>query len=386
MKVESSPAGELWRQASVVDAVESYAQARVTPAVGDAARHGPYEKFLGADEEFWAAALRGGLRPGARFAFEAFAFTEWVARAPGLYWKSRAQHGGAAPVAWAEEAVARRWRALPPIGKSARVAGGVGTLRLQAADGGARLCSITAACNASVGIPVLVTDEMLSASGIAEGSIVRGQGVWQGGVPREWRNSVLTQVGLPSGCLRLTDFEAMAGEGSTKVLVHPFSVMEYESNGALLYDFVYADMTADTPEERQEVAAFFDAYAKADGRRGRYLLGADAVEPIWEARYPSPEALRERDGLEVLRARIEGGLRERRNVEALVRALTGLDGGRLAMFAADAGVPEGWRADGLPMSALANRLAAAALEAGQFTALVTRVAEDYPAYWADAQG
>jgi hypothetical protein len=322
--------------------------------------------------EFWEAIKRLGDEAwGHEVYLYDCALSEWVARAPGLYWEAHAR-------ALRELVPARtvmlgdRWRTFDPPGKSMKVSGGIGTMRLPPASDGWRLCTLTCSLNASAGVPTLVSPEVWEAHGLHEGVVIQhGLAQWQPmGGPWSARFPMLR--GLPRGYLILdepSNLSVFQWERGPPVQIHPFTVMEYYSGAALFYDYVYATTSTGEDGYRQHLAAFFDAYRQAEGRDGAYLLSADVSDPLWEARYESPEHLRsaERAGhasLQLLEARVQEHTQGTDIVEALVKALAAVDAPTtLVRISEEAGIPSGrWHAGG-PLAEEAARLVSHALRA-----------------------
>jgi hypothetical protein len=268
---------------------------------------------------------------GVRFRFGILALSEWVARVPGLYWKDEAkQMRKLSPEAI--EVQKEDWTQYTPWGKSQVVLGGVGTMRLPPGPDGTRLCSITSTINVSAGVPVLIGPEVWdeicsrrrSRPYTPEGRLLRGSGRWQP-MSQTWEQRFPSTQGMPRGYLVLDDVRTFDNTSGT--LIHPFTIMEYQSGAKELFDFVYAGVDTQIPGYRDRIESFFARYKDERGRNGRYLLAADMINPLWDAQYNSPAELCQYDppaGSQL--ALLEARVRERMTsgegkIEALLETL-----------------------------------------------------------------
>lgn len=325
------------RTARAIEAVENYSRAdapygRVPadPHEGQHA-HQPREKFCVTDDDFWTAvtefrdqdADHGWRR---RYRIYSSYLTGWVARVPGLFWTS----GAVAQRALAEVFVESRsaeWLTFTPVGKSHKVAGGIGTLRLPPDSHGFHLATLTCGANASSGIPVLVSTELwdrAAQGGPAEGRhIESATGRWQQ-MGHGWSDRFEGIKGVPQGYLVIDHWDVGSGHGPVEF--HPFSVMEYENEQSKLFDFVYATADLGDKNWRGGIEAFFENYRTRHGRSGHYLTAADTAEQLWEADFNSPKELRQknksgRTNLDLLTARIQERLAGRDVTESTMTRL-----------------------------------------------------------------
>jgi hypothetical protein len=67
--------------------------------------------------------------------------------------------------------------------------------------------------------------------------------------------------------------------------------MKHEENGLEMFDFVFATANSGDPDHRRHLQEFFESYKARPGRNGEYLTSADISNPLWEARYQSPQEL-----------------------------------------------------------------------------------------------
>jgi hypothetical protein len=105
------------------------------------------------------------------------------------------------------------------------------------------------------------------------------------------------------------------------VAYHPFSLMEYEYQDSLFYDFVYVTADSKVKNVNSEIEHFFKEYAKKEGRNGEYLLNPNIVSPIFESRYSCPSELSstsEKAKLNLLYERIRKTYFKDQSVEVLM--------------------------------------------------------------------
>jgi hypothetical protein len=168
-------------------------------------------------------------------------------------------------------------------------------------------------------------------------------------------------------------------------VIHPFTVMEYYHGGLELFDYVYAAADTGEPGYRGRLERFFDAYKDKQDRYGRYLLAGDALSPLWDAQFGSPEDLRRADPssgsqLSLLEARVRERHLGQEVTEDLLAALaascdTADDVRRLSD---EAGIPPAiWFAGGT-VAEVSSQLVDAALERDRLAALVEVLATHYP--------
>lgn len=237
-----------------------------------------------------------------------FVVSDWVARVPGLYWSESSklirEHSVKDIAMQSNE-----WIEFNPPGKSRKVLGGIGTLLLPPSADGNILLSVSASCNASTGIPVLCYLEVYDALKIKQGDSVIIKNVkWQP-MDVQWANKFYS-TDIPRGYLVVDSIEKIEIlRRNYPVAYHPFSLMEYESNGGLFYDFVYVSADSKVKEVDKKIKMFFDEYAQKEGRFGEYLINPNIVSPIFESRFMSPSEFTtqsEKAKLNLLHERVRG--------------------------------------------------------------------------------
>lgn len=249
-------------------------------------------KYFYSEENFWKTIIDNPSNYwGREIDLFSFVISDWVARVPGLFWteSSRAMrnHNDTDIAIQSKE-----WTEFYPPGKSKKVLGGIGTLLLPPTDDGKIIMSVSASCNASTGIPLLIFPEVLDAHKLKQGNFVSIRGAkWQP-MNIQWASQFDSVIGIPRGYLIIDKPEKIeVFNDNYPVVYHPFSIMEYECKDTILYDFVYA--TADSKVENidLQIEKFFKEYRKKDGRNGEYLLNPNIIKPIFESRYLSPKEL-----------------------------------------------------------------------------------------------
>src|SRR5690606_15078603 len=209
--------------------------------------------------------------------------SEWVPRVPGMYWHpdSRTYHD------LASREVSALWGHAPaytPAGKSMVVIGGTGTLKLPPDAQGRRLASLTMSRNASAGIPVLIAPEVWTHHKLREGALINGRFTWRQ-MEHGWVQHFLGQQMLVRGYLEVTHPDQIEAGDEAPVMVHPFSIMDYEKDGRRYYDFMFFGMNQTS--DRADLKRFLTIYAEQHGH-ARYLLETDVSEPLFDGRYSSP--------------------------------------------------------------------------------------------------
>lgn len=292
------------------------------------------------------------------------AVSEWVARVPGLYWVPGAERMRVVSRAQIERE-SQGWTLYEPAGKSRKVLGGVGTLRLTPAEDGFRLCTVASGYNASAGIPALISPEVWEHHCLAEGTIIQGKARWRD-MPQKWAAQFPVVKGIPRGCLVIDKVDEIRNTGRrAPVQVHPFSIMEYWDGDTQLHDFVYA--TADSTDHgfRGDLTEFFEVYRKEKDRHGIYLTAADIAEPMWDATFTDPAEMRVRKAaqLRLIERRLADAAKDQDVVAALLRRLSAVGSTTdLRRLSEKSGIPwRRWSQPGL-ITEEAQRLVDAAIE------------------------
>lgn len=387
----------LWRPyigTRVLETSTNYALADEALITPPEPRQSSRDRESDADEQFWHSVMANPEQSwGTRFHFYTpVAISEWIARVPGLFWKP-----GVSQFREYQKGIYEligQWRMQPPLAKSARVMGGVGTLRLPPSEEGTRLVTLTYGLNASAGIPALVSPDVwdrICERGPAEGRLIRipAGARWQA-MALGWASLFTDEV--PRGYLVIRnpdDVEVL--DEVAPILINPFSVMEYREGAKELFDFVFA--TADTSEEyRGRLEMFFTDYAQANSRCGRYLLAGDMVQPIWEADFNTPAELRRTDPaagsqLALLEARVRQHMLGEDTIERVLEALakschTSTD---LQRVSSDCGIEPGLWLRGGSLAELASQLVEETLRKDKMTELIEVVARRYPSILTDQE-
>jgi hypothetical protein len=387
---------DLYRASRSLESIENYACSddpllQETESPNDLSNGDASVYYVYYDDDFWKSKLvesSRNVRPenqsNRSFSFSAFALSEWIARVPGLFWTEGAERLRLL----GDQAIqyeSPKWTTLHPHGKSAKVMGGVGTLKLPQNDRGYRLVSLSAGHNASSGIPALISPEVWEAHDLAEGSVIDCAAKWQP-MASDWASRFPSIRGIPKGYLMVEQPQqvrrVIAHRQPTQI--HPFTVMEYARGNSKLFDFVYA--TADTGDcnYRVELEEFFEFYKRDSGRYGRYLLSADVNNPLWDADYDDPAALRSNSGaiaqLNLLEARVRNETFGSHSLDQILELLSAnYDHDSLKRLSDVVGLPRAhWFATGVPTATLASRLLDIARSRERIEVLIDAIALDYP--------
>ncbi len=209
--------------------------------------------------------------------------SEWVPRIPGMFWHPSSK----AFQEFADQKFQKIHGIIPvytPEGKSGKVMGGTGTLKLAPDAQGRRLVSLSGSKNASVGIPVLIYPEVWDFHHLKEGTQVQGSFVWKK-MEQQWVQYFMSSKSLIRGYMEIKLPDLLSVEGESAIMVHPFSIMEYEKEGNRLYDFMFFTMHQTT--DRGQMSDFLIQYAEKNGH-GRYLLECDVSNPLFNGVYADP--------------------------------------------------------------------------------------------------
>jgi hypothetical protein len=315
---------ELYKGTKLIETIENYALAEEVNSLDEDILNNESFWFSN-DEEFWRKIIADPIKYwNQKIDLFCFVVSNWVARIPGLYWTPSSeqirQHK--------KEDIAlesKQWIEFYPPGKSKKVMGGVGTLLLPPTDDGKVLLSVTAGCNASTGIPLLCFPEVYDQLKIRQGDCVQIRGAkWQP-MDMHWAPNFASTKDVPRGYLVIDSIDKIEVlERNYPVAYHPFSLMEYESQDSLFYDFVYVTADSKVKNVDTEIERFFKEYAKKEGRNGEYLLNPNIVNPIFPSRYLSPTELTqasEKAKLNLLYEKIRGTYYKEQSIEQLMTKL-----------------------------------------------------------------
>jgi hypothetical protein len=281
---------QLYKGAKIIEMIENYSLAEST--IIDENIRKSSENYFYTEESFWKNIIDNPERYwGKEIELYNFVVSDWIARVPGLYWTESSQmmreHEKSDIAIQSQE-----WTEFFPPGKSKKVLGGIGTLLLPPTDEGKVLISVSAGCNASTGIPVLLFPEVIEALKIKQGDIINiRKAKWQP-MNIQWSKQFASTKDVPRGYLVVDNLEKIEIlGGGCPIVYHPFSIMEYEHKDSLLYDFVYVTADSKAKDVKLKIEKFFNDYSKKDGRNGEYLLNPNIINPIFESRYTCPSEL-----------------------------------------------------------------------------------------------
>lgn len=222
--------------------------------------------------------------------------SDWVARVPGLYFTKGAEALRNVPNQYIEKIHSERWIQYRPIGKSQVVMGGIGTFILPPDDNGNLLLTASTSNNASTGIPILVSPEVMDHIKLKQGDIIESaRGVWRK-MSHSWANRFPSIKGIPRGYIVIDNPDNIRiRKSSEPVEIHPCSIMEYSLGNATLYDYIFCTVDTNVQNYRFRIEDFFERYRKENGRDGRYLIAADMNNPLFESHFNSPADLLRND-------------------------------------------------------------------------------------------
>lgn len=279
-----------YKGVKIIETIENYSIVKNELVIDKHNANFCSESYIIEDKEFWYKVTNNQNEFwNKKFSFYHFVVSDWVARVPGLFWTEYS----AEIRKHSEQDIAiksKDWIVFHPPGKSKKVLGGIGTIHLPPNDEGKRLISITSSCNASVGIPILIFPEVYDLLNLKQGDVVDiEEAKWQQ-MDIPWAKRFASTERVPRGYLIIDSIDQIkiSRNENVPVLYHPFSIMEYQSKDALLYDFVYLSLDSKVKNQRREIETFFNDYAKQENRNGSYLINPDITNPTFETQYISP--------------------------------------------------------------------------------------------------
>jgi len=302
------------------------------------------------DEDFWHTIFGNSYdMQSQKVHFSDCGLSEWVARVPGLYWtESATVHRDKAEAAIGFTSEGKE--VFAPLGKSRLVYGGIGTIKLPPDKAGNRLVTLSVEHNASTGIPALISAEIWEYHRLHEGDVLSGQAKWQQ-MHDEWSSRFLSIRGIPKGYLLIEDINQIFVRARNEpTQFHPFTVMEYYSGDAILYDYIFATADTSISNYRRKLEQFFEEYKNSNGRYGTYLLPADIHDPLFDAEYSEPDALKRtvsgKSQLHLLEERIRQHSYRGRTLDELVQIMAkNCDNSDLRVICRDIDLPSSLLAD-----------------------------------------
>lgn len=283
--------------------------------------------YLNDDQMFWEMVLKDPDNFWSKeFDLDYCVVSEWVARIPGLFWAK-----GAKSIRDLSdtEIVTNRpgYIEYTPSGKSGKVLGGVGTLKFLPDMNGNTLYTLTFSCNSSVGIPALFTDDVINALKIRQGDLLNVRSAKWMKMSLEWAKQFESTKGIPRGYLLIDDpGNITVSKREKHIEYHPFSVMEYQRDNALFFDYVFVTSVSSKRDNRKRLEKFFDNYRKKDGRNGKYLFACDMANPLFESKYNTPTEMRgdyESSQMEILEQRVRKEYFKNTTIDEIARFLPG---------------------------------------------------------------
>jgi hypothetical protein len=252
------------------------------------------------EESFWHEVLGSGLNSSAvkTVHLRAFGLSRWVPRVPGLYWKDTAQQlrQRAAQYRLPVQVIQpNTYDAMPgaifsPTGKTLRLLGGVGNVRLLPTISGT-LFVASSSGKYWQGVPVLLRPDVWQKLGnIEEGTVADIRGTWTP-MPRDVAQGLGGEAGIPRYCLVVAEARhikrkpgaQMGGLSSAWTL---FERRDPQTNLSRL-DFAYClfkangagTLSTNIPGLLEEDAAGDWLRAYVDGFNGQALTDYDEEMP-----------------------------------------------------------------------------------------------------------
>lgn len=278
-----------FKGAKIIEAIENYGVLADKKELLSEDNFAKTEELCHTDREFWSLVFSLGDEIfNRRFSFNSVGVSDWVARIPGLYWTSAAHIlRKNADCNFILES--KFFNELNPNDKSKKVLGGVGCIKIPPDEAGNRIITISTHSNASSGIPVLITAEIFERLKLKQGDeLIISKTKWRG-MSAEWSKRFATVKDVPRGYLVADSDSKIVKVGRSRIPIeyHPYSILQYDLNDSLLYDFVYMTVTTDQ-DERKQIDEFFEYYRTKNNRFGTYLINPNLVNPCLDAKYSHP--------------------------------------------------------------------------------------------------
>lgn len=302
-----------------LQAAEDYADLPRYNRISQENSNGNIHKY---DDEshFWDDILghRGNenrLRPHDKVFLKGFAVSQWIPRVPGLFWKNESRllrqeaFNGL-------ESYDQGILIFDPLGKTMRILGGIGNLRLLPNSSGRLICASSSG-EYWRGIPILLNEDAWHAcADLYSGSIVDIQGNWEL-LPHEQSILIGADKGIPRGCIIVSDitrrgYERQSIPGSCAA----WSLYEYRDENMLLnYSYTYRTFQIDCSgkcntigqyddnEEIDRASLFIEDYLEHRG--GIALTDFDETEPRFNAFLPVSEVMSQEIDHRKLRSFVE---------------------------------------------------------------------------------
>lgn len=374
---------ELYKGAKVIEIIENYALSK-TPVsrVYEDYVSGSYRFY--SDQNFWDSIIAAPSKYwGRKISLNQFIVSDWVARVPGLYWSAAAEVMRRHIMPQDIAIQSREWIEFNPPGKSKKVLGGIGTLLLPPAADGKVLFSVSSGGNASTGIPVLCFPEVMSTLNIKQGDCVTiNKAIWYP-MDMNWAARFASTRDIPRGYLVIDAIDKInVLKSDCPVVYHPFSIMEYEYESGLFYDFVYLTVDSKRKDVDQEIADFFHYYSRKEGRYGQYLLNPNIVNPLFESVYESPAEFRHKSEmakLNLLYKRVRDTYFKGESIEHLIIKVSQLyqSASSIKTLARSIGLNVALLADDSAAS-MSSQLINLCIEREMVESLIDRIAFEYP--------
>lgn len=256
----------------------------------------PREIQIYSDEGFWRQILSGEENWECEFLLNNLNLSEHIARVPGLYFHKDSIHFRNIDNSQIEY-VSDKWTHYTPQGKSQKVLSGIGTLKLPPNTNGWRIACVSHGSNSSLGIPVLISEEVWRYFKLKEGiriSHIKAKWVQ---MDINWASRFPSVRGIPKGYLKIDNPNQIKTKDDIfPTIYHPYTIMEYEKSGSLLYDFVYVTVDSSDSNYKNDIRLFLEEYKYLKDRNGKYLIEPFINEPLLnesDVMYSSPEELRQ---------------------------------------------------------------------------------------------
>ncbi len=287
---------EAYKTTRMIEALENYAVSddHSIAELKDTSETVAASDRISSDKQFWASVLDDPVTFwGKEIRLKNVGLSEWVARVPGLYWSKGSRHIRL----MAKNNIEHNNYGLTftPIGKTQQVLGGVGTFKFAPDEFSRKLVILSCDNNASTGIPALISPEVWEHHRLEEGTYLSLKGVWRE-MSAKWAERFPSIKGIPRGFLvidkpdQVTEMRAR----DVSMSIQPCSILKYESQGGLFYDFVYCTSNSNRGNHREGITNFFNKYKNDHDHPGKYLIEMDVSLPMLGAEYNSPEALLEK--------------------------------------------------------------------------------------------
>ena len=150
---------------------------------------------------------------------------------------------------------------------------------------------------------------------------------------------------------------------------------------------MFLSATTEQLSFRTAIQDFFETYRTSQNRNGRYIFSADMTQPLWKARFSSPQEMLEKDDfaesqLDVLSSRVRGDtFKDNITIDAINKTILKQYGGNadgLKLITGNIGIEDWEWYRNEPVAKLSIRILDLCLEKNKVDALLDAILAENP--------